>query len=252
MVTHYVSPSQNNFFIVNTDQASGAYKQVLGSYNTDGMDPKGVVAVSGPRAILVGINGQEYQVLDITTETATPLPKCGGLDIPTGIHGVSTVFTDSERAYSYLITGDSTSELKIIEGGPGPSGSHYSLDGEFVSRIFDVQGLASNSAQAAFNTVRASIVRPSLVTDLTLQVAVAAPESGDCTGANYVFVGPDGQASSYFTSQDDTTIHGDIPFASSGGGYVNPGRCFRYKAYLQTTDPLLTPQLEDITISFSP
>lgn len=252
IVTHYVDASHNNFFIINTDPSSSQYKQVLGSYNTNGMNPKGVVVVSGPRAILVGNGAEEYQVVDITTETRNPLPRCGGLNIDTGVHGVSTVFTSAQRAYSYIITGDSASELKIIEGGLGATGHDYVLNGTFVSRIFDIQSVATSSAQAAFNSIRATIINPSSVTSLKMQVAAANAVSGSCANANYVYVGPDGTTGTYYTSTDNATINGAIPFASGGSGYLNPARCFRYKAYFTTADVTLTPQLNDVTISYSP
>lgn len=252
IVTHYLNTTQQNFFIVNVDPTSPGYKTILGTFNTGGMDPLGVTVVSGPRAILVGNGGQEYQVLDITTETKVPLPKCGGMTIASGVHGVSSVFTVAKRAYSYIITGDATSELKIIEGGPGASGKDYILNGTFTSRIFDVSAISTGSAEAAFNSIRADIINPSSVTAIKLQVAGAAAVGGSCTNANYVFVGPDGTGNSYYTSADNATINGAIPFASGGTGYVNPARCFRYQAYLSTTDPSLTPQLDDVTISLSP
>lgn len=252
VVTHYYSSSIPDFFIINIDPTSSGYKQILGTYNTAGMDPTGVAVVSGPRAILVGNNGQEYQVLDITNESSVPFPKCGGMTIASGIHGIATVFTAAKRAYSYIITGDATSELKIIEGGPGASGSDFMLTGTFTSRIFDVLSVATASGQAAFNTIRADIINPSSVTGIKMQVAAANAVSGSCDAANYVYVGPDGTANTYYASTDNATITGAIPFATGGTGYVNPARCFRYRAYLSTTDPTLTPQLDDVTISYSP
>lgn len=252
VVTHYLSASEKNFFIVNVDQSSPQYKQILGTYNTAGMDPKGVVVVSGPRAILVGTGGQQYQVLDITTETTVPLPKCGGLTVASGIRGISTVFTGAQRAYSYIVTGDASSELKIIEGGLGATGKDYVLNGTFVSRIFDVQSISSISAQAAFNRISATIVKSPPVTDISMKVAIANAVSGSCTNANYVYVGPDGTTGTSYTSTDNATIVGAIPFASGGTGFVNPGRCFRYQVSLSTTDPTLTSQLGDVTVSFSP
>ncbi len=251
VVTH-TSSSQREFFIIDIEESSATYGNVLSSYDTNGMNPKGVVVVSGPRAIVVGTGGEEYQVLDITNESASPLPRCGGLQIDNGVNGVSTVFAQSQRAYSYLVTGDASTELKIIEGGPGSSGNSYVLNGTFTSRIFDMQSIATGSAQAVFNRFAASISKPSSVTDISLQVAGADAVSNSCTDASYTYVGPDGTNATSFTSVGSATISGAIPFSNDNTGYENPARCFRYKAALSTTDSTLTSQLLDMTISFSP
>ena len=67
--------------------------------------------------MLVGTKGEEYQLVDIANE-ATP-SRCGGLNIDTGVKGVSSVLEADGDSYSYIITGDSAAELKVIEGGPG-------------------------------------------------------------------------------------------------------------------------------------
>lgn len=245
------SSSKREFFIVDIESASSTYKQTMGSYEANGMEPKGVVVVSGPRAIIVGTGGEEYQVIDITNETGNPLSRCGGLQIDTGVNGISTVFASSGRAYSYIITGDASTELKIIEGGPGANGTDYVLSGIFTSQIFDVTLLATGSSEAAFNRLTANITKPSSVTNLTMQVAGADAVSGSCAGVNFVYVGPDGGTSTYYTSTDNLTIAGAIPY-SGPAGFANPARCFSYRAYLTTTDHTLTPILKDVTISYSP
>jgi hypothetical protein len=245
------SASLKELFIVNVDASSAGYKQVLGTYDTNGMDPTGVVVVSGPRAIIVGHSAEEYQVVDITTETANPLPRCGGLQIDTGVNGVSTVQASSGRAYSYIVTGDASTELKIIEGGPGANGHDYVLNGTFTSQAFDVSTIATGSAKAAYNRLTASITKPSSVTDVKLQFAAADPVSNSCGGATYVYVGPDGTTGTYYTSSDNATIAGALPF-SGPSGYKNPARCFRYQGQFTTTDQSLTPILSEVTISLSP
>ncbi len=246
------SPTQRELFIVNTDTNSAAFGTVLGSYDTNGMDPRGVVVVSGPRAIVVGRNAEEYQVVDITNEVSSPLPRCGGLNVDTGIQGIATVFTGAERAYSYIVTGDATTELKIIEGGPGGSGSTYRLSGTFESRIFDSTVVATGSSEAAWNRISGNITTPSSGTVLTVQVAAADPLGGSCTGVSYAYVGPDGTSNTRYTSDGGTTIAGIIPFSDDGTGFENPARCFRYRAALSTDDQTLTPILYDVSVSLSP
>lgn len=252
----YVATEQSStlreFFIVNTESGTGGYKQVLGSYDTGDMNPKGLVVVSGPRAIIVGMNGEEYQVVDITSETVNPLPRCGGIEINSGVNGIDTVLASSGRAYSYIITGDASSELKIIEGGPGANGRDYFLTGTFDSKIFDATLISTGSAEVAFNRIEASISVPSAQSGVTLQFAAADAVSGSCDGVSYEFVGPDGTANTSFTSSDGVSISGTLPFSGDGAGYENPARCFRYRAQLITGDATLTPILTDVSVAFSP
>lgn len=111
-----VSSTQSELFIVNTSNKSSL--SLISSYEANGMSPKGVTVIpEHNKAIVVGSGGEEYQVIDISNE-ASPT-RCGGLEINTGVNGVSSVFEADGDAYSYIITGDASSELKIIEGGPG-------------------------------------------------------------------------------------------------------------------------------------
>lgn len=246
------SASLREFFIINTESGSPNYKQVVGSYDANGMDPTGVIVVSGPRAIVVGHSAEEYQVIDIVNEQADPLPRCGGLEINSGINGIDTVFAASGRAYSYIITGDAGSELKIIEGGPGESGGDYYLTGTFISQVFDASEIATGSPESAFNRISAAITKPSAQTDVKLQFAAGDPVDGGCTNTTFVFVGPDGTENSFFSSTDGATISGVLPFSDDGTGYENPARCFRYQGLFTTGDITLTSILSDVTIALSP
>jgi type II secretory pathway pseudopilin PulG len=115
MVTS-TSTTQREMFVIDINSKSSP--TVMGSYEANGMNPSAVTVMSAHnRAIIVGQGGEEYQVIDISTETSPT--RCGGLNINTGVNGVSSVFEDDGDAYSYIITGDSSSELKIIEGGQG-------------------------------------------------------------------------------------------------------------------------------------
>jgi type II secretory pathway pseudopilin PulG len=196
------SSTQREFFIINIDEASPDFGTILGTYDTNGMQPKGVVAVTGPRAIIVGTGAEEYQVIDITDESLIPLPRCGGLQIDTGVNGIATVFTAANRAYSYIITGDASTELKIIEGGAGGVGGG---GGTVDSEPFDA------GSSAIFNRFSITELTPS---DITADFRVAV--SPDCI--NYNFVGPGGDPDSWYTSEG-----GLIPMS------INPGRCFKYR-----------------------
>jgi type II secretory pathway pseudopilin PulG len=232
LATNY-SASQKNFFILDITSKTGD-KTVLGSFSTNGMYPKGVTVVPGNRAIVVGTSGEEYQVLDISNET-TPT-KCGGLNIDSGVNGLSSVLEADGDAFSYIITGDVSSELKIIEGGPG---GKYAQTGGFESSIFDAV------KPAAFNRFIVNYQKPAN-TDIKFQISGADPGASGCNDANYAYVGPDLTSNTFFATSSA------IPLDNNGTGYENPARCFRYKVLFETNEPNSTPIFTDMTINYSP
>lgn len=232
---------KREFFIINTSSKNGS-RPTVGSYEANGMNPKAVTIVTGNKAILVGMGGEEYQVIDISNESS-PV-RCGGFNVDTGIRGISSVLESDDDAYSYIITGDSTSELKIIEGGPGGA---FGYNGTYTSAPYDSGAGFSH----AFNRFIANISEPSQ-TSITLQVAVADAGVNGCIDANYTFIGPD--SADYLNSHFNpvgSLINGQIPLTTFQN-YVNPGRCFKYKAYLNTPDSSRTPALLDMNINYSP
>lgn len=228
-----VSDSQSEFFIIDIAVKSGN-RPTLGAYEANGMSPKGVSLATNNKAILGGTGAEEYQAIDISNE-ASPT-RCGGLNIDSGVNGVATVLESDGDAFSYIITGDSTTELKIIGGGPGGG---YASGGTFTSSPFNV------GRSAVFNRFDVSFSKPNQ-TDIQFQVAVADPVSDSCTSADYVFVGPDGTSGTYFS--DDSTII----FNDDGTGFENPAQCFKYKVLLSTSDQSSTPTLYDFTVNYSP
>lgn len=226
------SSSKREFFIIDITTKTDN-RPTIGTYEANGLDPKAVTIVPGNKAIIVGIGGEEYQVINITNENNPTY--CGGLQINTGVNGLSSVLESDGDAYSYIITGDATAELKIIEGGPG---GQFSSSGTFESATFDTA-----SDETAFNSLTFTADTP-FQTNLSFQVAVADSIGGSCDSVTYTYVGPDGTSSSYFTTQ------GAIPLITSGS-YSNPGRCFRYKAYLSTGDITFSPVLYDFSVNYS-
>lgn len=237
------SLSQRELFIVDISSKTGN-RPTISSYDTNGMNPKGITAVPGNKLIVVGTNGEEYQVINVTNETSPS--RCGGLNIDSGVNGVSGVLEDDGDAYAYIITGDATSEFKIIEGGPG---GQFALSGTFESDTL-ASPSANNPSTLAFNRFIANIAKPQS-TDITIQVAAAEAQNNSCSGVNFTFVGPDATTGNFYTSTDNSTIAGAIPFSSSGS-YKNPASCFRYKAYFSTTDKNNSPVLYDFTVNYSP
>lgn len=231
--------SKKEFFIIDVTNKNGS-RPIVGSYEASGMDPRGVTVVTGNRAILVGNGSEEYQVLNISNDT-NPV-RCGGLQIGTGINGVSSVLQSDGYAYSYIITGDATSELKIILGGAG-AGNSFTPTGVFESRTFDA------GSEVAWNNISVNFAAPQNTT-LQFKVAIKDPVNNSCSGVTFSsidFVGSDGQASSYFPSNG-----GGLYFNNDGSGYENPARCARYRAYLDTTDSTQTPEVYDVSLNYSP
>lgn len=245
LATSYLS-GKNDFYIVNIENpASPTLKNdsgsTLGQYSTNGMTPNAITVVTGNRAIIVGTGGtQQYQVLNISNELSPT--SCAGLSYSTGVFGVASVLQSNGYAYSYIITGDSNAELKIILGG---AGGQYSSAGTFVSSPFDVATVGLN--QTAFNRYSADFAQPPQTT-IGFQVAVANAVNNSCTGASYTFIGP-GKTSA--TTDLFTSSSGGIPLLTSGS-YQNPGRCFKYKVYFTSSDPTKTPELYDFTVNYSP
>lgn len=214
--------TSEKLYIVNISTKTGA-RPTVGSYSTNGMIPKGVTGVSGNKLIVVGIGAEEYQVVDTTTESSPS--RCGGLNLDSGINGVVSVLEQDGDAYSYIISKDSGAEFKMIAGGPG---GRYSSSGTFVSAALDP------GYSTSYNRISFTGATPNQTT-LTAQVAVSA----DCTG--YVFVGPDGTSSTFYSA-----VGGSIPL-----GY-NTGRCFKYKLYLSSADLGVTPVFYDLSVNYSP
>jgi len=227
------SANSQTFFIINIETKTGS-RPTVGIYQTNGMDPRGVVIVPGNKAIIVGMNSEEYQVVNIADE-ANPT-RCGGIDLPVGITDVASVLESDGDAYSYILTQDASSEFRIIEGGPG---GQYSATGIYESETFDL------GYGTAFNRFIPTLTTPPNTT-LQFQVSIVDPVSGSCNGVTHEFTGPDGTTESFYTETDT------IAFSNDDTGYENPGRCFRYRAYFETTDSSSSPIFEEVTVNYSP
>ena len=227
------SGSKNELFVINTSSKTGSLSSV-GSYDTNAMNPNALALVTENKLIVVGTGGEEYQVIDISNETS--LTKCGGIEVDSGIYGVTGVLETDGEAFSYIVTKDPNDEFKVIEGGAGES---FSTDGTFESQPF------VKDYSTAFNYILSDIIVPNQTT-ASFQVAVADKVSASCDAANYVFVGPDGTSSSFYTTE------GAIPLDDDGIGYENPGECFKYKLFMHTDDSSSTPVANSMTINYSP
>jgi hypothetical protein len=203
---------------------------------------RSLTALTGQRAILVGKDGTsdandaaEYQVLNISTE-ATPA-FCGSVNFDQGFNDLTSVSEADTDNFVYMVANTNDNELKIIQGGPD---GYYTDSGVYESSIQDA------GYSRVFNRISSAFNKPGN-TDVKFQVAIADAVGGSCSGASFVFVGPDGSGSTYFTD-----VNNSLPFNDDGVGYENPGRCAKYKAFLSTTDFAATPQVLDVTINYSP
>lgn len=242
LVTSYASSSQPDFFIVNTTNKSGTLPLVGSGYNTNGMNPKGVAIATGNRALIVGTGGSiQYQVVSVSNELV-PVTCGPGLSINGGGYAVASVLQSDGYAYSYVVTGDTNAELKIVLGG---AGGQYVAAGTYESATLNSQMVT------AFNRITAGVSQPGQ-TSIKMQVAVAGPVGGGCNGITYTYLGPNGDPSQYFVvGTDPTVILGAIPLLTTGS-YANPGQCMRYKVYFSTTDSTASPELYDVTVNYSP
>jgi hypothetical protein len=227
------SSTLRELFIVNIENKLAP--SLVSSYDTNGMDPQAVSSIPGGNGvIIVGTGGEEYQVVNTVPET---LPeRCGGLQIDSGIYDIDTVLEDDGDAFAYITTGDSSSELKVLIGGPGGS---QSASGWYESQPLDL------GFSTAINRLSIDSEVPSGTT-VSYQISGAHPVSGSCALADYVFVGHDGTSNTVYTET------GPIPFSNDGVGFENPAQCVKYKVYLTTDDVLVSPLLFEVQVNYSP
>lgn len=227
-------------YIINTSTLPNP-PTIIGSVGTGGMRPRGVVAVSNNKVIVAGRwapGWPEYQVFNVATEASPTL--CGSINSGVDMTAVTAVQETDGDKYAYAMSKAISAELKIIKGGIGGQW-HYASSGTYESQIFDL------NTNVAINTISWTYTTP-VGTSLKFKVAVAKAVAGSCAGANYVYVGPvKTDPNSYFT-----TTPSAVPLDADGVGYENPGRCFRYKAFLATTNPSLTPVLNTFSFNYSP
>lgn len=262
------------FYILNTTSKtsptflSGSSTPSSGFYNGASPAPsadaqlyprRSMTVLNGDRAVLVGKDGisdgndaEEYQVLNTENE-ATPT-YCSGVNFDQGFNDLTSVSEADYENYVYMVANTTTNELKIIEG--GPDNAIYVTNGTFESQTFDTASVDGSSALRAFNRLLSNVYRPVSATTVGIQVATApANGSGNCnSGITFDYRGPNGTTSTsdvYTTSTiGNSTITGVFPLLSVGN-YQNPGRCFRYKVYLDTTDQMQSPEFKDIYVNYS-
>lgn len=240
----YLASAQGNLYILDISNKNGQVPSAVGSYGAGGLSPKGVVVVTNNKAILVGTGGTlQYQVIELEDESNPILctrggTTSGGITVASGINDIASVHEGDGDTYSYILTGDTSAELKVIQGGGGQAGGAYASDGTFETQIFD----AGHSVY--FNRFEVTASTP-VDTTMSYQVAVAEPVAGSCENAIFNYVGPDRTSATFYATG------GQFPLGAITG-YSNPGQCLRIRASLHTENENNTPTLYDINVSYSP
>lgn len=230
LVTGVLS-TQPDFFIINTADKTNPTLVTGGTFNTytgNGMDPKGVAVVTAKKAVIVGTGGTlQYLVIDISNESSPatcPAGSSGGLAISDGAFAVSSILQADGHAYSYIVTGDASRELQIIEGGPGGEGGG---NGTYTSTSTIDAG-----HDVAFNSFSISPADANVSIGISIKHGV----SGSCSGIS-------------FSDGDYVTFSpGLLPLTTIGSGYTNPGQCLRYKVTNLSQSPLTFT----LTFNYSP
>ena len=237
------SSTRSEFYIIDTTSKTNPTPISGGTFDTSPMDPRAINIVPGNLVVIVGWNGSQYHVINVSIPSSPS--RCDTFPAQSfNINDIATVKETDGDVYSYLVTNDNGGEFKIIAGGPGGA---YSSEGTFESQTFNP------GYQTADNRFEANFSQP-VGTTIQFQVALANLESGVCP-SSYTFVGQDGTTNTWFPLTPTpglTSFSAPFPFGSYAPNYSNPGQCFRYKSKFSTTDQNNTPVLYDFTINYSP
>jgi hypothetical protein len=207
---------------------------------------RSLTVLNGGRVVLVGKDAvkdandaQEYQVLNNETQ-ATPT-YCGGVNFDAGFNDLTSVSEADGDNFVYMVANTNEKQLKIIQG--GADNAIYVASGIFQSQTFDA------GSNVMFNSFFATTTIPTN-TSISYQVAVKQPVSGNCSTVTFNdtdFVGPSGTYNDFFTSSSSV-----LPRNDQGSGFLNPGRCLRYKVYETSSTQTVTPTLLDFNVNYSP
>lgn len=139
--------------------------------------------------------------------------------------GASSIYSESTNAgdaWTDFVNRDIFYQFSAIA-----EGGHFS-SGEYISRTFDA------GQDVAFNRVFWS---STILTGTELKFQIAT----NSDASTWIFVGPDGTSSTYFT-----------PSSAQAINFTNIlGRYFRYKAFFNTTNGDLTPILDNFSVNYS-
>lgn len=242
LATSFVDANPNHFDVFMIDVSTPSAPVLVGGANTYlyGMNPTGIIPVSGNHMIVVGSGGQEYQVY----YTFPAIKYCAGVTLTSGtkITAVAGVTENDGDNFAYILTDDSSGWFQIIPGGVGNGSGGNGGIGTFISQGIPVPNLTANTSFNSFLPI-ADVPPP---TTIAYQVGVAPT-----CASTFTFIGPNGT-----TASTDTYATGSaIPLAAALGvtGYQNPGECFKYKVIMNANGSnTLTPILYQVSVNYSP
>lgn len=243
--------SSSNFFIIKDPTTSPSIFQ--SGFSTGAMDPRGLTVIEN-RAVMVGFGGNRYIVLKVKDssgndayENCTP-----NFTADDDIHDVSSI-RNNTHAYSYIVSDNNDVAFQIIEGGLGGVGG-YVPSGSYESGISWTSLPMPTTLFTAFNHFDVTFIKPT-GTDIQFQVSVADAVGGSCSSFSYVGAGQPPTTGFFPTNPGDNnnpiTQSFTIPAGSNPSGYLNPGKCFRYKANLSTNNSSVTPAIDNVTVNYS-
>jgi len=137
-------------------------------------------------------------------------------------------FSSSTPNQYFADNGNIVSSVSGIVSLKKVSGSYVTATGTVESATFDTGTNATNYTILSWQPSSQSA-------STTLEFQVAANNDN----ATWNYIGPDGTANTYFTTP-----------GTDMGSALDSNRYFRYKAFLQTTDPTKTPVLTSVNVNF--
>ena len=175
--------------------------------------PDAVVHVTGPNGYSNSITTNEGFI------TQTDWSGGGGQSA----FVISNKFFDSDSNIDYTTSPGNLKLLKVF--------SNYSSNGYLTSSTFDT-GATSNFKQIIWNPIS----QPAQTGASSVRIQIAT--NNDNTTWN--FLGPDGTSSTYYNSTNQNI-----------NGVHNGDRYIRYRLYLSTANQLYTPNISDISFTYS-
>jgi hypothetical protein len=167
-----------------------------------------------------------YNIIDETNPT-----YCGGMNVNNGIYDIDSIRDSFTNAFSYIVTGDTESEFKIIRGGPGGGGLNgygYFIEGSHTSAPYDTE---SDMSEYQLLSINAEI--PS---NTSLRIQLRSSNNQLMTDSTWI--GPDSTSDSFYDSS------GTFPLPS-----ILSGRYIQYKIDF-FSDTVSTPLLKELIINY--
>lgn len=200
-------------------------------------DLKLIVNTRMPSTLLVNVKdagtklplSSAYINLGLSGVTTTKTTGIGFLQQTNwgGGSGQDGLIADDTKYYqgANIETNDPVGEIKLTE-----TAGSYDSSGWLESSIFDIGETATLQ-----NIVWIPVSQPQATGDTPIKIQIAAATS---TTSTFEFLGPDGTNGTYYTASNSTINASD-------------GRYFKYKVFLQTASTTYTPNLAELSFTFT-